>query len=114
MLRCTCPALSAARASIIAALTQIAADALRPAAPNFGNDAALMVVLQLATSIGPHHARVDAAPAAAPPPQSPAPSVRPLSLSIRRFRNYLASVFCLTFFRDFEITNFDLSSFLCL
>jgi hypothetical protein len=88
MLRCTCPALPAARASIIAALTQIAADAaaggLRPAAPNFGNDAALMAVLQLATSIGPHHARVDAAPVAAPPPQSPAPSARPTTRSASR------------------------------
>jgi hypothetical protein len=76
LLRCTCPALSVARASIAAQLTQIAADAaasgLRAAAPNFGNDAALMAVLQLATSIGPHHARVDAAPAAAPPPAPPA------------------------------------------
>ena len=73
LLRCSCPALSAARAPIAALLTQIAAiSGLRAAALNFVSDAAMMAALQLAASVSPQHVRGDTAPAAVPPPALPA------------------------------------------
>jgi len=85
-----CRTARAARASIATLLMQIAENAavaasgLRAAAHNFWSDAALMAVLQLATSIGPHHARADAAPAAAPPPVPPAAPTRHATRSVSR------------------------------